>query len=145
MAEVNGLWDSYDNRTVTYLMSLWDQGLKYYLSAGSDVHDIWSSPYIGVPFSIHSFLIRFRDLHRNDGSADNSDLLPALKGGGLPSGGSLVWRYIFFIHLRAGPPAHYPYPPSGTWGYGISNQSSTFREPQAFMWEALYRLYIRFS
>lgn len=36
VAEINGPWSSDDNKTVTYLMSLWDQGLKHYITAGSD-------------------------------------------------------------------------------------------------------------
>ncbi len=49
VAEVNGKWGSSDNQTVRYLMSLWDEGLQYYVTAGSDTHDVWATPYTGYP------------------------------------------------------------------------------------------------
>jgi len=42
-----------------------------------------------------------------------TDLLPALKGKGSSLGGSLVWGYIRFVHLRAGSPARHP---CSSWG-----------------------------
>ncbi|RLG87595.1 MAG: hypothetical protein DRO18_03030 [Thermoprotei archaeon] len=49
VAEINGRWDSSDNKTLTKMWSLWNLGLDYYLTAGSDVHDVWASPYTGSP------------------------------------------------------------------------------------------------
>ncbi|HIQ03664.1 MAG TPA: hypothetical protein EYH40_04510 [Desulfurococcales archaeon] len=49
VAEINGKWDRTDNKTLTKMWELWNLGLKYYLSAGSDVHDVWATPYTGSP------------------------------------------------------------------------------------------------
>jgi len=48
----------------------------------------------------------------SEGFRLTADLLPVLKSGE-------VWGYIRLVHPRAGPPAHYPYPLSGTRGYGL--------------------------
>ncbi len=49
VAEINGFWGSSDNKTLTYMWGLWDNGLQYYLTAGSDTHDVFTSPYSGYP------------------------------------------------------------------------------------------------
>ena len=49
VAEINGRWDRSDNKTLMKMWEFWNKGLKYYISAGSDTHDIWSSPYTGYP------------------------------------------------------------------------------------------------
>lgn len=49
VAEINGPWGSDDERTFSKMMSLWNLGIRKYLSAGSDVHDIWATPRSGFP------------------------------------------------------------------------------------------------
>ena len=49
VAEINGRWGSSDEYTLEVMWSLWDQGVRKYLTAGSDVHDVWATPYTGVP------------------------------------------------------------------------------------------------
>ncbi|MCC6034526.1 MAG: CehA/McbA family metallohydrolase [Desulfurococcaceae archaeon] len=49
VAEINGPWGSDDNRTLMKMMSLWSLGIKKYLTAGSDVHDVWATPRSGFP------------------------------------------------------------------------------------------------
>ncbi len=49
VAEINGKWDSSDNKTLMKLWEFWNKGQRYYLTAGSDVHDVWSTPYVGYP------------------------------------------------------------------------------------------------
>jgi hypothetical protein len=49
VAEINGWWGSTDNKTLMKMWELWNKGQRYYLTAGSDVHDIWASPYSGYP------------------------------------------------------------------------------------------------
>jgi hypothetical protein len=48
-AEINGWWGRSDEATLMKMWELWNYGIKKYLTAGSDVHDIWSSPYSGYP------------------------------------------------------------------------------------------------
>ncbi|MGC8982202.1 MAG: CehA/McbA family metallohydrolase [Desulfurococcaceae archaeon] len=49
VAEINGPWGVDDNRTFTKMMSLWNMGIRKYLTAGSDVHDVWATPRSGFP------------------------------------------------------------------------------------------------
>lgn len=49
VAEINGPWGSDDARTFDKMVSLWNVGIRKYLSAGSDVHDIWATPRSGFP------------------------------------------------------------------------------------------------
>ncbi len=55
VAEVNGLWGRSDNRTVTKMWELWNMGERKYLTAGSDTHDIWATPYTGYP-RVYAFI-----------------------------------------------------------------------------------------
>ncbi|MCE4612731.1 MAG: CehA/McbA family metallohydrolase [Desulfurococcales archaeon] len=48
-AEINGWWGGSDEATLKKMWELWNYGIRKYLTAGSDVHDIWSSPYSGYP------------------------------------------------------------------------------------------------
>ncbi|WP_231656827.1 CehA/McbA family metallohydrolase [Pyrodictium delaneyi] len=47
--EINGRWDKTDNQTVTLLWKMWSNNIRYYLTAGSDTHDIWSGFTTGSP------------------------------------------------------------------------------------------------
>jgi len=49
VAEINGRFGRDDNATLKYMMMLWDLGIMRYITAGSDTHDIWASPYTGSP------------------------------------------------------------------------------------------------
>ena len=49
VAEINGPWGTDDNRTLMKMMSLWNMGIRKYLTAGSDVHDVWVTPRSGFP------------------------------------------------------------------------------------------------
>lgn len=49
VAEINGPWGSDDNATLTKLMLLWNMNIRKYLTAGSDVHDVWATPRSGFP------------------------------------------------------------------------------------------------
>ncbi len=49
VAEINGRFGRDDNATLRYMMMLWDLGVMRYITAGSDTHDIWASPYTGSP------------------------------------------------------------------------------------------------
>lgn len=49
VAEINGRFGRDDNATLKYMMMLWDLGVMRYITAGSDTHDIWASPYTGSP------------------------------------------------------------------------------------------------
>ncbi|MEM4561535.1 MAG: CehA/McbA family metallohydrolase [Desulfurococcaceae archaeon] len=49
VAEINGPWGTDDNRTFTKMMTLWNMGIRKYLTAGSDVHDVWATPRSGFP------------------------------------------------------------------------------------------------
>lgn len=55
VAEINGRWGSSDNRTLMKMWELWNQGVEKYLTAGSDVHDVWATPYTGYP-RVYAFL-----------------------------------------------------------------------------------------
>ena len=48
-AEINGPWDSGDNKTLMKIWGLWNEGKRYYLVGNSDTHDVWASPYTGSP------------------------------------------------------------------------------------------------
>ena len=47
--EINGGWGKTDNQTLTFLWRLWSNGEKYYLTAGSDTHDIFAGFTTGRP------------------------------------------------------------------------------------------------
>ena len=49
VAEINGWWGRSDEATLMKMWDLWNEGVMKYITAGSDVHDIWSSPYSGYP------------------------------------------------------------------------------------------------
>lgn len=49
LAEINGPWGSDDARTLSKMFTLWDFGLRKYISAGSDVHDVITQTYTGKP------------------------------------------------------------------------------------------------
>jgi hypothetical protein len=49
LAEINGPWGTDDNRTLMKMMTLWSLGVRKYLTAGSDVHDVWATPRSGFP------------------------------------------------------------------------------------------------
>ncbi|MET1160652.1 MAG: CehA/McbA family metallohydrolase [Thermoprotei archaeon] len=49
VAEINGRWSRDDQQTLEFMWELWNRGAKYYLTAGSDTHDIFYSPYTGFP------------------------------------------------------------------------------------------------
>lgn len=48
-AEINGEWGDEDQRTFEKLWGFWNEGVTKYLSAGSDVHDVWATPFSGSP------------------------------------------------------------------------------------------------
>jgi len=48
-AEINGPWGSDDARTLSKMFMLWDVGIRKYLTAGSDVHDVITQAYSGKP------------------------------------------------------------------------------------------------
>ncbi|MEM0002413.1 MAG: CehA/McbA family metallohydrolase [Desulfurococcaceae archaeon] len=48
-AEINGPWSSDDARTLSKMFTLWDTGIRKYLTAGSDVHDVIAQTYTGKP------------------------------------------------------------------------------------------------
>jgi hypothetical protein len=49
VAEINGPWGTDDNRTLTKMFTLWSSGIRKYLTAGSDVHDVLTQTYTGKP------------------------------------------------------------------------------------------------
>jgi len=48
-AEINGPWGSDDNKTLMKMFMLWSSGIRKYLTAGSDVHDVLTQTYTGKP------------------------------------------------------------------------------------------------
>lgn len=48
-AEINGPWGTDDARTLSKMFTLWDAGIRKYLTAGSDVHDVIMQTYTGKP------------------------------------------------------------------------------------------------
>lgn len=55
VAEINGRWGRTDNMTVMKMWELWNANVRKYLTAGSDVHDVWATPYTGYP-RVYAFL-----------------------------------------------------------------------------------------
>ncbi len=48
-AEINGPWGTDDNKTLMKMFMLWSSGIRKYLTAGSDVHDVLTQTYTGKP------------------------------------------------------------------------------------------------
>lgn len=44
LLEINSASSEDDQKVMERIWSLWNQGHRYYLSAGSDVHDVWNDP-----------------------------------------------------------------------------------------------------
>ncbi len=49
VAEINGRWSRDDEQTLKFMWELWNRGSKYYITAGSDTHDVFYRPYTGYP------------------------------------------------------------------------------------------------
>ncbi|MBV8146220.1 MAG: CehA/McbA family metallohydrolase, partial [Gammaproteobacteria bacterium] len=86
LIEINSAVSQDDGKVLQRVWKFWDEGKRYYLSAGSDTHDVWSEESGRVRVYVHT-----------DGRLDPQQFVTALKSGhAYVSYGPLIFPQVMF-------------------------------------------------